>query len=131
MASFVFLIVAITMIAMAKGGFMGVCKEWAEEIGKCSKGNEAEACCREQGIPDLCFGYCVRKQPAKQRQMPCWMQVSNCEDWMDEMAECREGHYLDSVACCKKKCVPSICFGGCREEGGMCEAWTKQVHECN
>merc|ERR1712133_112289 len=58
MASFVFFIVAITMIAMAKGGITGVCKEWLDEIADCSKGNEAEACCRELGIPDLCFGYC-------------------------------------------------------------------------
>merc|ERR1712029_850588 len=58
MASFIFFIVAITMIAMAKGAITGVCKEWIDEIAECSKGNEAEACCRELGIPDLCFGYC-------------------------------------------------------------------------
>ena len=40
------------------GAITGVCKEWIDEIAECSKGNEAEACCRELGIPDLCFGYC-------------------------------------------------------------------------
>merc|ERR1712135_56701 len=58
MASFVFFIVAITMITIAEGAITGVCKEWIDEIAECSKGNEAEACCRELGIPDLCFGYC-------------------------------------------------------------------------
>merc|ERR1712136_125573 len=66
MGSFVFFIVAITMIAMAKGGITGVCKEWLDEIAECSKGNEAEACCREQGIPDLCFGYCKTKKSLEQ-----------------------------------------------------------------
>merc|ERR1712136_37157 len=40
MGSFVFFIVAITMIAMAKGGITGVCKEWLDEIAECSKGTK-------------------------------------------------------------------------------------------
>ena len=45
---------------------MGACKKWADEIGKCSKGNEIEACCAQQGVPDYCFGYCLKEQPAEE-----------------------------------------------------------------
>ena len=52
---------------------MGICKTWAKQLNKCnelraSKSNEVAACCAEQGVPDLCFGYCLTEQPAKQRQ---------------------------------------------------------------
>ena len=96
---------------------------------KCQKGNEVEACCAEQGIPDYCFGYCLSpKKSAKQRQLHFEDLV--CGKWMDETAECREGTEADLGACCKNKGVPYESSGDCIANGGVCQKWTKQVSEC-
>merc|ERR1712198_812902 len=128
MASFVFFIVAITMIAMASGGIMGVCEEWADETGECSKRNDAEACCREQGVPDLCFGYCLPGQLAKQRQLKSVGGL--CGQWCDQIEECFEGTEDYSLACCKNKGVPFDMPGNCRPAGGVCGEWIEKVSEC-
>merc|ERR1712133_304545 len=132
-SSLVFFIVAITIIAMAKAGIMGVCKEWAEKIGKCSKGNEAEACCREQGIPDYCFGYCLQEQPSKQRQMDSVEELCNVPvfvKYCDQIKECFQGSEEDLLTCCKNKGVPYEASGNCRELGGEWEKWEQIEFEC-
>ena len=111
------------------GGNFCLSEKWAEIIGKCQKGNDAEACCAEQGVPDYCFGYCQPpKKSAKQRQLI--FEDSVCGKWMDEMAECREGTEADLGACCKNKGVPYWCSGDCVANDGVCRKWSKQVSEC-
>merc|ERR1712055_9140 len=125
MSCLVFFIVAITIIAMAEGGDMGVCEEHAEKIGKCQKENDAEACCAEQGIPDYCFGYCLK---TKQRQLRSVDGIGG--PWHDQIEECHQGSEEDLLACCKNKGVPFEWSGYCRMEGGVCQEWEQVESEC-
>merc|ERR1712135_170682 len=96
MASFVFFIVAITMITIAEGAIkVGVCKKWAEPILECGNGNDPEACCKNHEIPKSCRGFCLRK----------------CGKWVDEMVECRKGN--EAKECCEKQGVSSECSAYC------------------
>ena len=57
--------------------------------------DSGEECCREKGVPDVCFGYCIRKgTPAVDRTgiRGTLLITQICEKWFDEIGECRPGN---------------------------------------
>merc|ERR550519_1273816 len=54
-------------------------QKWAKDRG--------EKCCREKGVPYLCFGYCDRDSSIEQRQ---GMKTGVCENWIQQIVKCRE-----------------------------------------
>jgi len=109
-SSLVVVIFAIAMIAKATGQQTGcvMCdKKWFEKIEKCymdvgNKANEAglKACCKNQGVPYECSGYCTLKEVGK---MINW----TCGDWKQQIGKCREGN--DGYVCCEEQGVPKEC----------------------
>ena len=46
------------------------------------------SCCREKGVPDVCFGYCEKESSSKQRQA---IQTGICQNWFEQIGICRGG----------------------------------------
>ena len=60
------------------------------KIEKCYKGDDEaglRACCRNQGVPYECSGYCTLKEVGK-----IWMW--KCEEWEPQIRKCNEGNCL-------------------------------------
>merc|ERR1711973_241242 len=100
MSSFVFFIVAITIIAMAKGEDFGACGEWMDETAECREGTEADlgACCKNKGVPYWCSGDCVANDGV-------------CRKWSKHVSECRKSN--EAKECCEKQGVPNECSAYC------------------
>ena len=82
-----------------------VCEQWFEKIVKCqfeSEDNEAvlKACCRDQGVPYECSGYCTEKEV---EDMFAW----RCGKWRQQINEC--GVSNDGHVCCEEQGVPEKC----------------------
>ena len=88
-----------------KSGSVICDKQWLGKIEKCYKGNKdnevgLRACCRNQGVPYECSGYCTPKEAA-------YMWAWKCEEWSQESEECRKGN--DGYVCCEEQGVPKEC----------------------
>ena len=85
------------------------CAKWFEKIiGECNwRGNEADlrACCRNQGVPYECSGYCTLKEVGNM-----WMW--KCEEWEPQIRKCNEGN--DGYLCCQEQGVPKECSAYCK-----------------
>ena len=51
-----------------------------------------EKCCREKGVPDVCFGYCMRTRTHEASRFRSGGITGICEKWLDEIGECRQGN---------------------------------------
>merc|ERR1712212_886404 len=110
-SSLIVVIFAIEMIAKATGQQTGcvMCEQWFEKIEKCNVGNaENEAglitCCRNQGIPYECSGYCTLKEI---ENMLMW----KCGNWFQQMRKCSGVN--DGYVCCEEQGVPKECSAYC------------------
>ena len=65
------------------------------------------ACCKNQGVPFKCTGYCSTNQ-------------LGCVKWSDQIYECREGN--KGKVCCEKQGVPDECSAYCET------AWSLEQH---
>ena len=52
--------------------------------------NEAEKCCREKGVPDVCFGYCQKES----RNDKLRIKGGICTRWFKIIGECRKGKII-------------------------------------
>ena len=46
------------------------------------------SCCKEKGVPDVCFGYCEKERTSKQRQ---GIQTGICKSWFEQIGICLGG----------------------------------------
>ena len=49
-------------------------------------GSSGEKCCREIGVPDVCFGFCRKEHEKEVRKE---RQFGICEKWIPKIDECR------------------------------------------
>jgi hypothetical protein len=49
---------------------------------------DEEKCCREKGVPSVCFGYCERTTRYSQRS---GIKAGICEKWFKVIGKCRGG----------------------------------------
>ena len=50
--------------------------------------DNGEKCCREKGVPDVCFGYCEKDRTTEQRQ---GMKTGICDKWFEAIGKCLQG----------------------------------------
>ena len=50
---------------------------------------DAEKCCRENGVLDVCFGYCL-----KEREKTGSRSFGICGKWLKLINECRKGSFI-------------------------------------
>ena len=55
--------------------------------------NEAEKCCREKGVPDVCFGYCQKES----RNDKLRIKDGICTRWFKIIGECRKGKIIRQI----------------------------------
>ena len=50
-----------------------------------------EQCCRDRGVPDVCFGYCMKEHrgPNEARRI----QTGICKNWFKDIRDCQHGIY--------------------------------------
>ena len=46
------------------------------------------ACCREKGVPDICFGYCLKERKAESRAI-----TGICHRWFELIGKCLGSNY--------------------------------------
>ena len=49
------------------------------------------ACCREKGVPDICFGYCLKERKAESRAI-----TGICHRWFELIGKCLGSNYNTS-----------------------------------
>ena len=55
---------------------------------------DAEACCREKGVPEVCFGYCKKpKKPTSNDGKLAMMSTGICGKWFEVIGKCMGGRY--------------------------------------
>ena len=50
---------------------------------------DAEKCCRENGVLDVCFGFCL-----KEREKTGTRSFGICGKWFKQINECRKGSFI-------------------------------------
>ena len=57
------------------------------------KGTDGTKCCREEGVPDYCFGYCLtgRKNTASRAI------TGACKEWLKEIGDCSKGLLISYI----------------------------------
>ena len=56
-----------------------------------SIGLDQEKCCREYGVPDVCFGYCETEMSEGYRS---GVKTGICEKWFKIIRKCGEGRSI-------------------------------------
>ena len=50
---------------------------------------DAEKCCRENGVLDVCFGYCL-----KEKEETGSRSFGICDKWFKQINKCRKGLFI-------------------------------------
>ena len=50
--------------------------------------SDETTCCREKGVPDVCFGYCEKATSDDERS---GIKTGICEKWFPVIGQCRGG----------------------------------------
>ena len=50
-------------------------------------------CCREKGVSDLCFGYCLKEnRNTKSRAI-----TGRCKEWFEQIGNCKKGLLISYI----------------------------------
>ena len=56
-------------------------------LGQKTGKSEGEDCCREKGVPDVCFGFCRKEKNVGSRVV-----TGTCDKWLETIGKCRGGN---------------------------------------
>ena len=93
-------------------------------------------CCAEEGVPNVCFGYCEGKEVLGRFQQG--VQLGVCGPHFPAIGKCKENER--NKECCRAKQVPRLCLGYCTKRDKttsaaqgrqtMCSEFKEQMESC-
>lgn len=67
----------------------------SRSIKKEGRPNQQEQCCRDEGVPDVCFGYCEKENKEFSRHSR--RQMAICDKWLKIIGKCIKDRKVSGI----------------------------------